>query len=485
MRKEHLPMTLINKFSCTLAIIAMSTLNSIAGGIIKPSPSPLIVNAGEDKLICPGNVWAIGGKPTATGGSGAYQYSWSPIDGLDNPKLANPIANPLFTTNYTVMVTDSKGNVARDVMILVVRALPSLSILTNNSTVCLGSGTQLRCDWGTNFHWYGSNLDGHSGNYVLATPESSTQYSVTGTNPCGRIDTATINISVINYTPMRIVSSDTAVCYGSAVTLRAIGGINRVWQGSDIYERIGDSIVTAFPTEYGINPITNVNGYARYSASDNSRCGGGRWVSAYIRIKQLPGVNAGTDTSICGGGNIRLGGNPSAFGGSGHYSYKWESTEPAKLDNWFGPNPIATPVISTYFILSVRDSVTGCINEHPFPSGYVYVGVDSCESTNELKSWKKTAINEQILGVDAGVKVYPNPYEGKTTISYNLESRSNIILEVFNILGERISTIANGMQGEGNYIYSFSAKEIGYPKGIYIIKLSINDNSQMQKVMEE
>jgi len=43
----------------------------------------------------------IGGsvQMQATGGSA---YSWSPITGLDNPNISNPIASPLVTTNYTI-----------------------------------------------------------------------------------------------------------------------------------------------------------------------------------------------------------------------------------------------------------------------------------------------------------------------------------------------------------------------------------------------
>jgi gliding motility-associated-like protein len=43
---------------------------------------------------------------TVTGGSGNYGYSWTPVDGLDNPVIQNPLATPLDTTTYTVTVTD-------------------------------------------------------------------------------------------------------------------------------------------------------------------------------------------------------------------------------------------------------------------------------------------------------------------------------------------------------------------------------------------
>ena len=39
-------------------------------------------------------------------GSGGGTYSWSPVDGLSNPNIANPVANPEVTTTYTLTVTN-------------------------------------------------------------------------------------------------------------------------------------------------------------------------------------------------------------------------------------------------------------------------------------------------------------------------------------------------------------------------------------------
>ena len=41
--------------------------------------------------------------------SGGFNYSWTPIDGLSDPAIANPIANPVRTTTYTVTAEDANG----------------------------------------------------------------------------------------------------------------------------------------------------------------------------------------------------------------------------------------------------------------------------------------------------------------------------------------------------------------------------------------
>ena len=51
----------------------------------------------SDTLICEGSSCQL----NATGG---YSYKWLPVDGLSNPDIANPMANPDKTTAYTVQI---------------------------------------------------------------------------------------------------------------------------------------------------------------------------------------------------------------------------------------------------------------------------------------------------------------------------------------------------------------------------------------------
>jgi uncharacterized repeat protein (TIGR01451 family) len=78
------------------------------------------VDAGPDVCIAQGGSVQIGGSPTASGGEPPYTYSWTPMAGLDDPTLANPIASPSSTTTYTVLVTDSKGCQAVDSVVVAV-----------------------------------------------------------------------------------------------------------------------------------------------------------------------------------------------------------------------------------------------------------------------------------------------------------------------------------------------------------------------------
>jgi len=69
-------------------------------------------------------------------------------------------------------------------------------------------------------------------------------------------------------------------------------------------------------------------------------------------------------------------------------------------------------------------------------------------------------------------KSYPNPFDNSTRISYYLASASNITLEVFNSLGEKVTTLFEGKQLQGKYEFSFGADGNKIGNGIYFVRLT-------------
>jgi len=55
-----------------------------------------------------------------SGGTGPYTYSWFPFTGLSDTTAANPLANPEFSTLYTLNVTDVNGCTAQDEIEIIV-----------------------------------------------------------------------------------------------------------------------------------------------------------------------------------------------------------------------------------------------------------------------------------------------------------------------------------------------------------------------------
>ncbi|HVM50452.1 MAG TPA: autotransporter-associated beta strand repeat-containing protein [Candidatus Acidoferrum sp.] len=93
-------------------------------------------DAGSDQTVCAGTRGgtALGGDPTASGGTPPYTYSWSPTTGLSDPTAANPTAEIGSTTTYTVTVTDQNGCTATASVVLTIPPLPNIESITMSGT---------------------------------------------------------------------------------------------------------------------------------------------------------------------------------------------------------------------------------------------------------------------------------------------------------------------------------------------------------------
>ena len=77
---------------------------------------------------------------------------------------------------------------------------------------------------------------------------------------------------------------------------------------------------------------------------------------------------------------------------------------------------------------------------------------------------------------------YPNPFNPETTISYHIERYCRVKITVFNILGQKVRTLVNRMQGAGSYNVVFNAE--GLADGVYLYRLSTSDGfSAVRKMM--
>ena len=76
---------------------------------------------------------------------------------------------------------------------------------------------------------------------------------------------------------------------------------------------------------------------------------------------------------------------------------------------------------------------------------------------------------------------YPNPFNPSTTISYSIPERSNVSIKVYDMLGEEVATIENGIRNAGTYNLNFNAAEL--PSGIYFYTLKVNEFQQTRKMM--
>ncbi|MBU1936039.1 T9SS type A sorting domain-containing protein [bacterium] len=76
---------------------------------------------------------------------------------------------------------------------------------------------------------------------------------------------------------------------------------------------------------------------------------------------------------------------------------------------------------------------------------------------------------------------YPNPFNPTTTIQFDLANRARIELKVFNVLGQEVATLLDGVHSAGAYSIPFDASDL--PSGVYIYTLSAKGFSESRKMV--
>jgi gliding motility-associated-like protein len=212
-------------------------------------------------------------------------YIWTFGNGTTYTSTTNT-ANTVYGTaanNYIDRLIVATAN-CRDTLHLpklVINPTPSVSINTNNLTVCektpipLTATANLPCT----FDWFPKNagLSPQTGATVTATPIDTIQYWVNGYTAYGCMDSASINIGVMHQPILTINKGmKDSICLGDIVELKVIstpdnGNHDYIWSPRGINSYIIDTGVNA-----GLGPIIHVQPKVNitYVVSDKSTaCG--------------------------------------------------------------------------------------------------------------------------------------------------------------------------------------------------------------------
>ncbi len=95
--------------------------------------------------------------------------------------------------------------------------------------------------------------------------------------------------------------------------------------------------------------------------------------------------------------------------------------------------------------------------------------------------------NPQVINGNHLYQNYPNPFNPETNIRFTVANESRVKVEVFNIKGQKVSTLTDRMYSRGAYNVIWSGKDANdhaVGSGIYFYKMSINNRSiSTQKMM--
>ena len=76
---------------------------------------------------------------------------------------------------------------------------------------------------------------------------------------------------------------------------------------------------------------------------------------------------------------------------------------------------------------------------------------------------------------------YPNPFNPTTVINYDIPEATNVVLTVYNMLGQKMTTLVNENKSAGRYSINFDATL--FSSGVYIYRLEAGQFVSTKKMM--
>jgi|GEM_PF-4792940 len=126
--------------------------------------------------------------------------------------------------------------------------------------------------------------------------------------------------------------------------------------------------------------------------------------------------------------------------------------------------------------ITVKDGQKLYVRVYPYtPAGknsgskYMYIGNVVAYGTTEMS----TPIEKTLTTTPGGFALkqnYPNPFNPTTNIEYQIPEKSMVTLKVYNIVGQEVATLVQGVKARGSYTVRFDGS--GLSSGVYMYRLT-------------
>ncbi len=110
-----------------------------------------------------------------------------------------------------------------------------------------------------------------------------------------------------------------------------------------------------------------------------------------------------------------------------------------------------------------------------------YVGSDVASGIFTIGKPTSVETQNNIPVVHSVEQNYPNPFNPTTTIRYSVPKEELVTLKVYNIIGEEVATLVNGIKQAGNYNLVFDASN--FSSGVYLYRLQAGNFTQVRKMI--
>ena len=114
----------------------------------------------------------------------------------------------------------------------------------------------------------------------------------------------------------------------------------------------------------------------------------------------------------------------------------------------------------------------------PFTSG-MYIVVHGIYCGPALPPVAKSA---EIIPQASDLRVFPNPFSDKVRFDFTLEKDANVVLEINNMLGQKVTTLMD-QRVEGGVMNTVEFKPTYEVSGMYIYRFTVDGKTQIGKLI--
>jgi len=161
-------------------------------------------------------------------------------------------------------------------------------------------------------------------------------------------------------------------------------------------------------------------------------------------------------------------------------TYSWSHEIQALHEYWDYPFDSSPDAPVTWKASYKSDYYDGITDESYTDSLVIYLDIE----TGELLYFDLTVDSEIEAETPDRIQLgqnYPNPFNPSTNIPFQLSKSSVVNISVFNLLGQKVATLANELYSEGRHTIAWNASS--YSSGIYFYRLTAGDIIQTKKLM--
>ena len=342
------------------------------------------------------------GESTQLSAEGGVSYTWTPAIGLDDPTIANPIANPVSTTTYEVAIKDEIGCLVRRQIAIEVKEVENFSI-TENQDVCIGNNVNLVATGGANYTWTPTiafENPNQANQELMPIEDAIYQVEVEDVFGCKTRDSVQV---IIRPLPTVEATASDQLCEGETLDLegRGTGVMQWLWEGNGF---------TSAEQNAQLAAIT-INQSGQFKLTGTSEFGCESTDNVVVIVNALPTAEIAAAEKLCENASLIL----NSTNDTPNLIHEWIGADGTNFEgnSWdLGPAQIS---FSGSYQLMVTDEL-GCSNQTeqqieivPMPEAGQDTLLANCQGTEvNLTNLLRDADANGLFELGAGLSILEN-----------------------------------------------------------------------------